>query len=46
MAQRLQRISVRVQDGGGAVDLLEDVVERVVVDAGWRARLESGWNAA
>jgi hypothetical protein len=40
MAQRFERIGVGVQNLGGAVDLLQDVVERVVVDTRRRAGLE------
>jgi hypothetical protein len=40
MAQRLQRVRFRMEHLGGAVDLLEDVVEGVVVDTRRRAGLE------
>ena len=46
MAQRLERVRVGVQHLRGAVDLLEHVVERVVVNARRRARFEGRSDAA
>jgi hypothetical protein len=40
VAQRLERIGVRVQHCSGAVDLLEHIVKRVAMNARRRARLE------
>ena len=46
VAQRLERVRVGMQDRGGAIDLFENVVERVAVNARRRARLEGGSDAA
>jgi hypothetical protein len=40
--QWLERVTVRLQDVGGSIELLEDVVERVVMYARGRTRFERG----